>query len=176
MQNTNPSIGSYDMFRNVESWDAELAQYWINVLNQRAAAPDQIALRARLLEQSGLQPGDTVLELGCGTGRLLSELAEATGASGHALGLEPQPFLAKEAERFILERKLATTTRIMPARAEKIPLPSASVDVCLAQTVLIHISADVLLHVFAEVKRVLKPGGRFVSVDQDGDPKNYSVQ
>lgn len=169
MQNSIPPIGSHDVFRNVENWDAEQARYWVDALNQRAAAPDQTALRARLVEQSGLKPGDAVLELGCGTGRLLSDLAESAGPSGHAVGLEPQPFLAKEAERFILERKLAVTTRVLPARAEEIPLPGASVDICVAQTVLIHIPADTLARVFAEVKRVLKPGGRFVSADQDGD-------
>ncbi len=169
MQNSIPPIGSYDVFRDVGTWDAEQARYWINALNQRAAAPDQVALRARLLEQSGLQAGDTVLELGCGTGRLLSDLAKTAGPSGHALGLEPQPFLAQEAGRLILERKLAATARVLPVRAERIPLLSASVDVCVAQTVLIHMPADMLVRVFAEVKRVLKPDGRFVSVDQDGD-------
>ena len=53
--------------------------------------------------------------------------------------------------------------------AEEIPLPNQSVDICIAQTVLIHIPANLFPQVFAEVKRVLKPGGRFISVDQDGD-------
>jgi ubiquinone/menaquinone biosynthesis C-methylase UbiE len=34
---------------------------------------------------------------------------------------------------------------------------------------LIHVPGDILPQLFAEVKRVLKPGGRFISVDQDGN-------
>lgn len=169
MQNSNPPIGSYDVFRNAESWDAEQARYWMDVLNQRAAAPDQMALRAYLLKQSGLKFGDTVLELGCGTGRLLSDLAQATGPSGRVFGLEPQPFFAKEAERYVSEQKLAAITRVLSGHAQEIPLSAASIDICVAQTVLIHIPEDSLARVFAEVNRVLKPGGRFISLDQDGD-------
>lgn len=110
-----------------------------------------------------------MLEIGCGTGQLLSDLALAIGSSGRAFGLEPQPLFAKEAEHHISEQKLAATARILSGRAEDIPLPDTSIDICVAQTVLIHIPPDVLPRVFAEVKRVLKPGGRFISVDQDGD-------
>ena len=169
MQDSIPPIGSDDAFRDVEIWDEEQARYWTDALNQRAAAPDQVALRVHLLKHSGMKSGDTVLELGCGTGRLLSDLARATGASGRAFGLEPQPSFAKEAERFILEQELAAMTRVLSGRAEEIPLPDASVDLCVAQTVLIHIPTGLLARVFSEVKRVLKPGGRFISVDQDGD-------
>jgi ubiquinone/menaquinone biosynthesis C-methylase UbiE len=169
MQNSIPPIGAFDAFRHSDSWDAEEARYWISVLNQRAAAPDQIALRSFIIEQSDLRPGETVLEIGCGTGRLLSELAKATGAANGVIGLEPQSLFAKEAESFILEKKQSTIARVLCGSAEDIPLPDASIDICIAQTVLIHIPAEKLKRVFGEVKRVLKPGGRFISVDQDGD-------
>jgi len=131
MADATPLIGSDDAFRAVETWDEEQARYWTDALNQRAAAPDQIALRACLLEYSGMKPGDTALELGCGTGRLLADLARATGASGRALGLEPQPSFVKEAERFIREHGLAAMTRVLSGRAEEIPLaPSRSAGIC----------------------------------------------
>lgn len=169
MKNHVPPIGEYDAFRNVENWSVEQARYWTELLNQRTTAPDQVALRAYIVEQSGLKSGETALEIGCGTGQLLSELAFATGPSGCVFGLEPQPFFVKEAKRNISEQKLTATTRILSGRAENIPLSDASIDICVAQTVLIHIPPDLLPKVFAEVKRVLKPGGRFISVDQDGD-------
>lgn len=169
MHNKIPPVGAYDAFRNVENWSVEQARYWTKLINQRAIAPDQVALRAYIVEQSGLKSGETVLEIGCGTGRLLSDLALTIGPSGRAFGLEPQPLFAKEAEQHISEQNLAVTTRILSGRAEDIPLPDSSIDICVAQTVLIHIPTDVLPRVFAEVKRVLKPGGRFISVDQDGD-------
>jgi ubiquinone/menaquinone biosynthesis C-methylase UbiE len=121
------------------------------------------------MEQSNLRPGETALEIGCGTGRLLPELAGATGAAGRVIGLEPQPLFAKEAETFILEKKQSGIARVLCGGAEDIPLPDTSVDICIAQTVLIHIPGERLDRVFGQVKRVLKPGGRFISVDQDGD-------
>lgn len=54
MQDSIPPIGSYDVFRDVEIWDEEQARYWTDALNQRAAAPDQIALRVYLLKHSGM--------------------------------------------------------------------------------------------------------------------------
>jgi ubiquinone/menaquinone biosynthesis C-methylase UbiE len=169
MQDSSYPIGAFDAFRNCDGWDAKEARYWIDILNHRAEAPDQIALRSFILKQSDLQPGETVLEIGCGTGRLLPELARATGAASSVIGLEPQPLFAKEAESFILEKKQSAIVRVLCGGAEDIPLPDASVNVCIAQTVLIHVPKEKLEQVFAEVKRVLKPGGRFISVDQDGD-------
>lgn len=169
MQKPTPPIGEYDIFRNLQNWDENQARYWIKLLNQRASAPDQIALRAQILKQSNLKLGETILEIGCGTGQLLANLARAAGPSSNIYGLEPQPFLAREAEFNISKRKSAAITKVIVGRAENIPLPDSSVDLCVAQTVLIHIPSHLLTTVFAEVQRVLKPGGRFVSVDQDGD-------
>lgn len=169
MKNAILPIGAFDAFRNSGSWDAEEARYWINILNKRAEAPDQIALRSFILEQSNLQSGETVLEIGCGTGRLLSELAKSTGTADSVIGLEPQSLFAKETESYILEKKQSNIIRVLCGSAEDIPLPDASIDICIAQTVLIHIPSEPLSEVFGEVKRVLKPGGRFISLDQDGD-------
>ena len=76
MHDANQPIGAFDAFRNCDSWDAKEARYWIDILNQRAAAPAQVGLRSFILEQSDLQPRETVLEIGCGTGRLLPEFSQ----------------------------------------------------------------------------------------------------
>ena len=169
MQKHIPPIGAFDIFGNPSIWDDGQAGYWVDILNQRASSADQIALRAHILQQSSIKIGESVLELGCGTGRLLPDLAKSTGIAGCVYGLEPQPLFTKEAKRFILEQKLDANVRVILGHAEEIPLPDTSIDICIAQTVLIHIPTNLLPKVFTEVKRVLKPGGRFVSIDQDGD-------
>jgi ubiquinone/menaquinone biosynthesis C-methylase UbiE len=166
-----PPLGAYDIFRNVENWSAEEARYWAGALDQRADESDQAGMRAYVRKQSGIKSGDAVLEIGCGTGRFLVDLARAVGASGHVIGLEPQPFFIEEVGRSISEQNLAGIARVLPGRADEIPLPDVIIDICFAQTVLIHIPADKLAKVFAEVKRVLKSGGTFISVDQDGDTR-----
>jgi len=169
MQKQIPTVGALNVYYEAQNWSVEQARYWAKRLIQRAALPDQVAFRAFIIEQTGLKPGEKVLELGCGTGRLLSDLAAVTGHSGHVFGLEPQPEFAKAAEQHISDKKLGATAEVISGQAEDIPLADASIDVCVAQTVLIHIPVEILPKVFSEVKRVLKPGGRFVSVDQDID-------
>jgi tRNA A58 N-methylase Trm61 len=59
-----------------------------------------------------LKSGESVLEIGCGTGRLLADLAGVVGPSGQAYGLEPEPHFAKEAEQYLAGKKLQAKVRI----------------------------------------------------------------
>ena len=59
---------------------------------------------AVILLQSSLKSGDTVLELGCGTGRSLPDLARSTGVTGCVYGLEPQTAFVEEAGLFVQEQ------------------------------------------------------------------------
>jgi ubiquinone/menaquinone biosynthesis C-methylase UbiE len=155
---------SADPFLTPADWDEELAGDWAGRLDDRAADDMQVRLRLRACQLAGLQPGGHAVELGCGTGPLLSGLADAVGPSGTVLGVEPQPVFAERA-RARLAGHPAVTVHTGPAQA--LPLAGASADAVLAQTVLIHLAPATLDAVLAEARRVLKPGGRLVSVDQD---------
>jgi ubiquinone/menaquinone biosynthesis C-methylase UbiE len=155
---------SADPFLTSADWDEELAGDWAGRLDDRAADDMQVRLRQRVCQLAELQPGGYAVELGCGTGPLLAGLADAVGASGTVLGVEPQPVLAQRA-RARLDGHPAVTVHTGPAQA--LPIADASADAVLAQTVLIHLTPATLDEVLAEARRVLKPGGRLVSVDQD---------
>jgi SAM-dependent methyltransferase len=155
---------SADPFLTSADWNEELAGDWAGRLDDRAADDMQVRLRLRVCQLAGLQPGGHAVELGCGTGSLLADLADAVGPSGTVLGVEPQPVFAERA-RARLAGHPAVTVHAGPAQA--LPLADASADAVLAQTVLIHLAPATLDAVLAEARRVLKPGGRLVSVDQD---------
>jgi len=155
---------SADPFLTPADWNEELAGDWAGRLDDRAADDMQVRLRLRVCQLAGLQPGGHAVELGCGTGPLLADLADAVGPSGTVLGMEPQPVFAERA-RARLAGHPAVTVHTGPAQA--LPLADASADAVLAQTVLIHLAPATLDAVLAEARRVLKPGGRLVSVDQD---------
>jgi len=155
---------SADPFLTPADWSEELAGEWAGRLDDRAADDMQVRLRQRVCQLAGLQPGGHAVELGCGTGPLLAGLADAVGPSGTVLGVEPQPVLAERA-RTRLAGHSAVSVHTGPAQA--LPLVDASADAVLAQTVLIHLAPATLEAVLAEARRVLKPGGRLVSVDQD---------
>ncbi|HEV2377848.1 MAG TPA: methyltransferase domain-containing protein [Streptosporangiaceae bacterium] len=157
--------GSSDPFRAVTDWDEETARAWADALDLRAAGADQARVRQRLRERAGLRAGDTAVEFGCGTGHLLLELAGDVGPSGRVLGVEPQPFLAERARR----RAAGTAAvSVHTGPAQEVPV-NGSVTACLAQTVLIHLPPADLAEVLAGARRMLRPGGRMLSADQDGD-------
>ena len=169
MRDPSAPLGTFDAFRDVTAWNDETARKWIDALNLRATSRDQRALRSLLLELASLAPGDAVVEIGCGTGALLCELAQIVGREGRVVGFEPQPLLAEAARQRVAAAGFAAIAAVECATAEQLPIDRDAVAACLAQTVLIHLPDAVLRRVLREMARVVRPGGRVVSVDQDGD-------
>jgi SAM-dependent methyltransferase len=109
---------------------------------------DRIALRA-LLPTSGGQ----LLDLGAGFGRLSDEYA----AFGHVTLVDASPAMIQAA----LERVGGDPRfTVIQAEATDIPMPSGSVDVVVAVRLILHVRNPEA--VFAEVARVLRPGGLFI--------------
>lgn len=163
------ALGTYDVFRDVRSWDEKTASQWASALNLRASADDQKSLRSKLIDLAQVQQNQIAVEIGCGTGALLLDIASAVGPSGRVIGIEPQEVLAAFARQIIAGQKLEYLISVMTDSAEHLPLPDAMADCCFAQTVLIHLQPDVCLKALQEMVRVVKTGGRILSADQDGD-------
>ncbi|MGE5350975.1 MAG: methyltransferase domain-containing protein [Ignavibacteriales bacterium] len=162
-------LGTYDVFRDVQSWDERTASQWASALNLRASADDQKTLRSKLLDLAQLQLNQTAVEIGCGTGSLLLDLASAVGRSGRVVGVEPQPVFAAFAKKLISEHNLDDLISVITDSAEHLPLSDAIADSCIAQTVLIHLPPEICQQALKEMVRIVKPGGRVLSADQDGD-------
>jgi ubiquinone/menaquinone biosynthesis C-methylase UbiE len=156
-----------DMWTRPEEWDAEQARSSALILEHRAAAEDQVRLRAALIEMAQVAAGQAVLEVGSGTGALLMDLALAVGPEGRAIGIEPQPHLAATARAHLEAHGTASWSEVRPGRAEALILPDAAVDLCVAQTVFLHLTDDTRTRALTEMIRVTKPGGQVLTVDQD---------
>lgn len=156
-----------DMWSRPEEWDAEQARSSALILDQRATAKDQVRLRAALIEMAQVTAGQSVLDVGSGTGALLVDLARAVGPEGRAIGIEPQPHLATTARARLEEHEMATWSEVHQGRAETLPLTDAVVDLCVAQTVFLHLTVESRARVLAEMIRVTRPGGHVLTVDQD---------
>lgn len=109
-----------------------------------------------------LKPGDVVLDLGCGGGIDTLLAAREVGPTGRAIGLDTLPEMLAAAVRHAAEMGLSNIEWLQ-GDLEDIPLPSASVDVALSNGV-VNLSPR-KSRVFAEVHRVLRPGGRLVAAD-----------
>ncbi|MBA2254132.1 MAG: arsenite methyltransferase [Chloroflexi bacterium] len=104
-----------------------------------------------------LREGETVLDLGSGGGIDVLLSAKRVGPSGRAYGLDMTDEMLELALRNQAEVG-ATNVQFLKGNIEAIPLPAATVDVVISNCV-INLSTDKPA-VFAEMARVLRPGGR----------------
>ena len=100
----------------------------------------------------------TVLDLGCGHGHSLTELA-ARAAAGHVVGVDPSELMVEIASRRNRMPINAARVDVVLASAESLPFPEGAFDKVLCVHVL-YFWTDIGA-CLREIARVLKPGGRF---------------
>ena len=109
-----------------------------------------------------IEQGTTVLDLGCGAGTDLLIAAQMTGAAGSVVGVDMTRPMLDRAQASARAMGLANV-ELRESLIESLPLPDASVDVVISNGV-IDLVPDKQA-VFAEIDRVLRPGGRLQIAD-----------
>jgi ubiquinone/menaquinone biosynthesis C-methylase UbiE len=122
--------------------------------------------RERVVNLARIKPGEAVLDVGCGTGTLAIAAARRAGEPGVIHGVDPSPELVARARK--KARRAGVEVAFTVASGEELPFPDASFDVVLSTLVFHHLSHDALRASVAEIRRVLKPGGRMLAVDIGG--------
>jgi ubiquinone/menaquinone biosynthesis C-methylase UbiE len=117
----------------------------------------------RTTDLAQLQPGEAVLDVGCGTGALAMEASRRVGATGRVCGIDPGPKQITRAHSKAERASLPIDFQV--GVIEHLAFPNHSFDVVLSTLVMHHLPDDLKHLGLAEIARVLRPGGRLVIVD-----------
>ncbi len=115
------------------------------------------------LAMADVRLGETVLDLGAGAGFDLLVAADRVGPSGQVIGVDMTEAMIEVAQRNVARAGVADRVDVREGLIESLPVDDASVDHVISNCV-INLSPDKPA-VFAEIARVLKPGGRFSVAD-----------
>jgi ubiquinone/menaquinone biosynthesis C-methylase UbiE len=121
--------------------------------------------REKTLEHLNLASGERVLDVGCGTGSLTLGIARRLAGSGEVWGIDAAPRMIAIARRKAAAAALAV--QFAPGIAEELTFADARFDVVVNSMFTHHIDTDLKKCAFAEMFRVLRPGGRMVTADVD---------
>jgi demethylmenaquinone methyltransferase/2-methoxy-6-polyprenyl-1,4-benzoquinol methylase len=110
------------------------------------------------------RPGETVLEVGCGPGRVLVELAEHVGPRARVVGIDLSAGMVRQARRRVEHAGHADQVAVLQCDAASLPLLDASVDAAFMGFTLELFDDDEIGDVLAQVGRVLAGHGRLCVV------------
>jgi ubiquinone/menaquinone biosynthesis C-methylase UbiE len=141
-------------------WRYDLMEWFIDTFVFRGQWRE---LRLRTATLARLQPGEQVLDVGCGTGTLAMEVARRVGRAGRVAGVDPGTEQIARARSKAALRHVPIEFQI--GVIEHLAFPDQTFDVVLSTLMMHHLPDDLKRQGLAEIARVLKPGGHLVIAD-----------
>ena len=139
-----------------------------DLLSERSEAP----MRKAGLDLLKTILGESVLEIGFGTGHSLVSLANAVGPKGKVFGLDLSDKMAKVARENLAKAGLLERAKLRCGDATQLPYAPESLDAVFMSFTLELFDTPEIPRVLDECKRTLRPGGRIVVVGMSRDAKH----
>lgn len=151
--------------RTIRSW----ARYYDLVSNIISLGRGKAIHRA-VVRAAKAASGEAVLDVGCGTGTLALMLEEKVGEGGRVEGVDASPEMIAEARK--KAGRGSSRSRFRVALVEQIPFANDEFDLVVSTFMFHHLPAGLKRDGLVEIRRVLKPDGRFLMVDFAGDSES----
>lgn len=136
---------------------------WYDLFTWLMAGGRERALRERMLDRARVAAGDRVLDVGCGTGTLAIAATRRVGPAGVVRGIDAAPAMIARARRKAAQA--GADVIFETGAVEALPFADASFDVVLSTLMLHHLPRPARQQGAAEIRRVLRAGGRALAVD-----------
>lgn len=178
MANVSPEQYEPGVLRVLQSKD-EVRSYYNKIAKvyDFLAEKSEQPMRELALAKLAPQPGETILEIGYGTGHITLEIARAVGASGKVYGLDVSDEMQRLATELLANEGLADRAELSRGDAAHMAYADATFDGVYMSFTLELFDTPELPVVLAECLRVLKPGGRLAvaGMSREGE-RNFVVK
>ena len=151
---------------NAEFTDVDRAadpQAYVTMLDRQHARASTQAYKRRALALLDPQPGQRILDVGCGVGVDTLALARLVAPAGQVVGLDYSQTMVDEARR--RSQGTPLPVNFEQGDVQRLAYPDATFDRCYADRAFQHLPDPLLA--LTELRRVLKPGSALVIVDPD---------
>ena len=153
---------------------SEICKNWTQWLKKNRFAgqtPEMIEQTTRWLEAvrdvvlvyAEIQPFETVIDIGCGTGLLAFKVLEQQEGKGNVIFSDMFQDCLDDCKKFLDEQGIKEGFELLKCPAEHIALPMSTVHKALMRSVLVHIVNK--QPVINEIYRILKPSGKFCAFE-----------
>lgn len=149
---------SFTSYKPIKAFNYDfMTPFYDVILNLIGFGEEQ---REKIVKLLDLKPGERLLDVGCGTGTLL-KVARQSHPDNEMVGIDIDKKVLE-----IAKSKLAFTgIQLINTGAENLRFPDKSFDVVVSTLIFHHLPTEIKRKALLEIKRVLKPNGRFLLVD-----------
>jgi ubiquinone/menaquinone biosynthesis C-methylase UbiE len=142
--------------------------------NLQAWADTLSADKQRTYECMHLQPGDRVLDVGCGLGIDTLRLAQLVGPTGQVVGVDADAAMVAEANQRAVQAGVSAWCHHDQGDALALPFPTGTFTACRSERLFQHLVNPA--GALAEMVRVIRPGGWVVVLDTDWGTRSIDTE